>query len=333
MFSLLGPMLLPKKTIHYSYTVLINGIQLQTTIFLVSLPILIMWGIPLSVMAPVGNIIFTPFITVFLALCCVTFIAYLCYLPITGFLYALEHITEQWLGLLSSGDNGWLIGFAYPGPLVLCAIPLGTFLILALYLRPAVKTVFLIGYSGIICWYLSMIRTGIDHAPVARNNEIVHCLTIDHKKIVIDPGTTMLPAHHDSWVRYQFVAEMYKKYGSIMIDTIILLSSSRSSMHMMHSYCKHLNVKNIMVPPHSITVLDCLESGEVSQLPLIKHVYERTFVTDCHEKNTVVLRPETAYVNQYHRSPGYLVAEVQIDNKPFTLYAAKHRKTNIKGLS
>lgn len=105
-------------------TSLLKNIQLQLFISFVSLPFLIGWGLPISLLTPVSTLIFGPFLTCFLLVSSLIFFLELFYLP-NGFLvWCLEQITTIWLACLNLEQRAWLIGFQKPPLLVLACIPL-----------------------------------------------------------------------------------------------------------------------------------------------------------------------------------------------------------------
>ena len=93
---------------------LMNFIYIQLLVTLISLPILVWWGIPISLLSPIGNLIFTPLLTIFLFLASLIFFLELFYIPNQWLIYLLEIVTRFWNYLITFGSNGSLIGFAKP---------------------------------------------------------------------------------------------------------------------------------------------------------------------------------------------------------------------------
>src|SRR5437763_195216 len=91
---------------------IIRFVQLQLFITLFSLPLLISWGIPLSLLSPLGNLIFGPVLTIFLFLSSLIFFSELIGIP-NGLLIALlEKITTWWLCIMHANTQSWLVGFS-----------------------------------------------------------------------------------------------------------------------------------------------------------------------------------------------------------------------------
>ena len=86
----------------------------QITCTIVSLPILVYWGLPISVMSIVGNFLFLPFLTTFLVISSLIFFTQLLSIPNDFLIYLLNHFTKWWNYFLQFGKKEWLIGFANP---------------------------------------------------------------------------------------------------------------------------------------------------------------------------------------------------------------------------
>lgn len=103
------------------FTYLYHTITLHCLMLLVSLPILVLWGLPISIMVLAGNLIIVPLVTLFLCLAALLFFLQLLYLPCGLLGSLLNTITSALNWLLKLGSESWLIGFAKPpGIMVLC---------------------------------------------------------------------------------------------------------------------------------------------------------------------------------------------------------------------
>lgn len=121
--SINGNILVMKKYMIRMGNRLLHFLHLQLFLSLISLPILIAWGLPFSWLTFVGNLIFTPFLTLFLLVSSLIFFAHLVSIP-CGFLVSiLEKITSWWIFLMQWSDRHWLMGFARPSLMVLFCIP------------------------------------------------------------------------------------------------------------------------------------------------------------------------------------------------------------------
>jgi hypothetical protein len=96
-------------------------IQLVLTFF--ALPILVWWGLPLSLLTVIGNVIFSPCILIFLFLSSLLFFGQLCGLPVGWVAWALDGITTWWLKIIKLGSTQALVAVPRPSLWFLALIP------------------------------------------------------------------------------------------------------------------------------------------------------------------------------------------------------------------
>jgi hypothetical protein len=82
---------------------------LQAILTVVAVPFLSMWEIPLSRIGIIGNILFTPVITVFILISSLIFLTELLHIPNGILCSALNFITTHWLHALSYASPTWLV--------------------------------------------------------------------------------------------------------------------------------------------------------------------------------------------------------------------------------
>ncbi|MBU4269552.1 hypothetical protein KJ644_02030 [Candidatus Dependentiae bacterium] len=105
--------------------------ETQLIITLISLPILIHWGLSISMMSFIGNLIFVPFLSIFLTLSSLVFFTELINIPNNYLIYFLDISTNFWKKIMSIGQKNWLMGFGKVNIFILLLIPLITFFILS----------------------------------------------------------------------------------------------------------------------------------------------------------------------------------------------------------
>src|SRR5260370_32295969 len=89
------------STLYQWQQSLLKSIQLQLFISFISLPFLIGWGLPISLLTPVSTLIFGPFLTCFLLISSLIFFLKLFYVPNAALVSCLELITSVWLAFLN----------------------------------------------------------------------------------------------------------------------------------------------------------------------------------------------------------------------------------------
>lgn len=106
---------------------LLTFAKTQLIVTAASLPILVGWGLPISLMAVVGNFIFTPVLTIFLSISTIIFFTEIFSIPNQIFISALSSLIALWEKVLALGSKSFYIGIAKPeNPLniLLIVVPL-----------------------------------------------------------------------------------------------------------------------------------------------------------------------------------------------------------------
>ena len=222
-------------------------LYIQLFITLGSLPILISWGLPLSIMSPVGNLLFTPFLMLFLLLSSLIFFLELLHIPNALLIYFLEKTVTGWTSVLSLNSPTWLIGFSQPSIVFFIVLIVATFFIVhhKKLGQPS---------KGILCFSLLLIlafsylkwHSNPPHTSQLECNKGV--ITLFHKNnqtIMIDPGVLGRRASTQSWIEYTLLSELNKAYGSTAIDHLIILQPGALAFEAVEFLCKQANVKNI----------------------------------------------------------------------------------------
>ncbi|MFC1854359.1 hypothetical protein ACFLY6_00620 [Candidatus Dependentiae bacterium] len=100
---------LPKK----AWAIIKPLLIMQSVATLAAFPFLVFWGLPLSRMSLVGNILFSPILTAFLLLSSMLFITEILSIPNWFICKALEKTTKIWTYFLGFGSKSWLMPISY----------------------------------------------------------------------------------------------------------------------------------------------------------------------------------------------------------------------------
>lgn len=325
----------------YYCSIAAKFIQLQLFLTLVSLPILVYWGLPISLIAPIGNLIFTPFITVFLICASIIFFGELFYIPTTPVVWCLEKISTFWLWSLQYNSDYWLLYLSSTQWWLLLTTPIGGLLILHLNIKKRAwyTTLWLLLYTIVILLLLkyNSIKNGI--YTINRFNDNVYLLHSHNHTLLIDPGNIRATQNNGQWLDYTLLPYLIKKIGTPSIDSVIMLSISHANIEMLAAYLKKISIKTIYLPqwfnrlPQKTNdLLSTIEYSVKSIKGSIIYINHINKIID--EKGSIIATIRTDGLNNNYKDAHYqsLLVEGQVDKAPFTLYAAKHRNINIKGL-
>jgi hypothetical protein len=230
---------------------LAHFVELQLFLSLISLPILIAWGLPLSLLTPVANLIFNPVLTAFLFVSSLLFFTELVGIPNGILVWILDTITSWWTWMLNWYDNGWLIGFAKPPVWLLLLIPVAALCITArkkIYAQHVTIIAMSLFFSGVSVMLYMQSRARSSIIPLAYNDGEITILHHAHHTVIIDPGVLGKRASAVSWVNHTLVPELIKKTGHLSISHYIVMQPSIRTFEALHALSLKVPIKNLYIP-------------------------------------------------------------------------------------
>jgi hypothetical protein len=240
-----------KKYAQWHQSIL-KSIQLQLFISFISLPFLIGWGLPISILTPVSTLIFGPFLTCFLLVSSLIFFLELLYLPNALFIWCLEQITTIWLACLNLEQRTWLIGFQKPPMFILICIPL-----IALAVIHSKKIISITTRTGLLALLLVSTCAALKLFPYAQHNPIMkvpcnkgHITLINHNAslTMIDPAYIAARPNYESFISYTLVPEIIQKTGSMQIDHLVICKFNKRILDAVQFLATKMFIKNLYIP-------------------------------------------------------------------------------------
>jgi hypothetical protein len=222
-----------KKTFTSVYRWSLRFITLQLFVTLMSLPLLVAWGLPLSLLSPLGNSIFNPLLTVFLIISTLMFITELVFIP-NGFLcWLLDLTTRLFVATSSYADSSWLVGIRHlPLPLLFGLPVLALWIIITPLLHKPWARAGTLALVLVVVWagarltdtpQLEVLRPGRGQAAVA--------LAYDtHTVAVFDYGTMNPSYRYRTWWEYTLMPQLTKTTGRTSIDYLVCLKPSLKTL-------------------------------------------------------------------------------------------------------
>jgi hypothetical protein len=225
---------------------LINFMAIQCFVTLVSLPILIAWGLPLSIATPVGNIIFSPFLTAFLLFSSLIFITELIGIPNSILIYCLETIHSTWNYLLSYGTHAWLLYYKLPSYYILVILGCIPFIII-LHKKTRVAHIAFISLCILISTTLALTYCPQEYAvhEIDCLGKSITLITSQRETILIDTGALGRKLSTPSWVEYTLIPLLAQEYGINTLDHVVLLKPGKMVFDAADTLCKHARVNNV----------------------------------------------------------------------------------------
>lgn len=254
LFEFLTSMNLKFLNLSFLRDWLLQFIYIQLFVTLMALPIIIYWGLPLSLLTFLGNLLFSPLLTIFLTVSSLIFFTELLYIPNMFLIYILEKITWLWHYISSLATDNCLIGFAQPHLLFLLIIPISA-LALVFYYKAHITlytTSMLASLCALTIIYLSLISPRYLSATYIKNipcNKGELTLIYDQgETILIDPGYLGQHLGASSWVEYTLIPTITQSVGATTIDHLILTKPTIILIQALITLCTNKSVKNIYLP-------------------------------------------------------------------------------------
>jgi hypothetical protein len=239
-----------KKNTRWHHS-LLKSIQLQFFISFISLPFLIGWGLPISLLTPVSTLLFGPFLTCFLLVSSLIFFFELLYLPNAALIWILELITSIWLACLNLEQRAWLIGFVKPPITILLLIP-----IIALAIVHSKKIITIPIRTAFLAMFLIATCAALKLFPYTNNiTSTIPCNTghitlISHNStlIMIDPGFIAARPSYESFISYTLIPEIIQKTGCLHIDHLIVFKFNKRILDALQFLAAKITIKNVYIP-------------------------------------------------------------------------------------
>lgn len=240
------------KTYAYFLNYILSFIQAQLVVSLVSIPILVGWGLPTSIMTFVGNLIFAPILIVFLIISSLIFFSQILHIPNQLLISILKIISHSWISFLELGKRSWLYGFYKPHTIILILIPTISFAILYLIRFKSVRLKIIVMTS-----LLFSVVLGLTIFPYFTHRHTTKCFA-DGKLMIyiddnfkvkfIDNGFFNKHQSVDKLVDYDMRQFLIKNTGKINIDSLVLLRPGYRTFKAGQECCAKLNIREISLP-------------------------------------------------------------------------------------
>ena len=231
-----------------NYIVQFTSTQLIATI--VALPILVSWGLGISMMTFVGNLIFAPLLSLFLFTSSLMFFTELVGIPNMFLASLLEWLAAAWHTMLELGSNDWIIHFSKPHQGALLFIPIITFLVIRKKLKTKAPILILSLVLALSLGGLRLYQTATRlNALTVQVNEKLE-IRRDNKGAItlIDRGFLNSRQSIQKYLAFDLQQQLVTHFGRNTVDYIELLKPGGSSFEAATELCKKGTVREIFLP-------------------------------------------------------------------------------------
>jgi hypothetical protein len=328
------------QRVHTFRVYLIRFAYLQLFLSLVSLPIMLAWGLPISLLSPLGNLLFGPVITLFLCISSLIFFSEILHIPNAWLITCLEQLTSWWLTIMHADNASWLVGFIKPSTIIMLAIPIITVFIV--HRAQAVSTSASISLltAMLVCVTLYLKSSALQQPTtitVPCNKGALTVLACNNQVVVIDPGYMGQRTCAASWAQYTLMPTIIQATGATTIDHLIVLQPGSMVFQALERLCITMGVKHIYL---------VVWQGEMSKAALRNY---GSFMRTVTKKGIRITRIAHTDVSIYLGRQDWLqitplkesiksptiayktvAVHAQIDKESFTIYSAKYEKKHAK---
>lgn len=231
---------------------LLKSIQLQLFISFISLPFLIGWGLPISLLTPISTLIFGPFLTCFLLVSSLIFFLELFYLPNAALIWCLEHITSIWLACLNLEQRAWLIGFTKPPIIILILIPLIAVAavhykkITSISKRSTLLGLLLVTTCATLKFFPYPVHNATTTIPCNKGN--ITLINHHNALTMIDPGFIAARPSYESFISYTLIPEIIQATGYMHIDHLVVFKFNKRVLDALQFLATKMTIKNLYLP-------------------------------------------------------------------------------------
>ena len=230
---------IPKKICYF--------LEFQLFITILALPIFLSWGLPISILSPIGNLIFTPWLTAFLTLSSFIFFTQLICMKNSFMIYALEKLNQLFFYILDLADQSFMISCPYPGITFLLLIPISLFFIIGLRKSPNIyiRVLKLFIFSSLLFFSLKYFLASekiFEH--ITNKNKQILVMRHNSKNVFLDKGALGEGRSAQNWVKYQLIPKLLK-LGIDHLDYLIIPYASSKTFESIIEIFQNMTVKSL----------------------------------------------------------------------------------------
>lgn len=221
---------------------LLDIIELQLFLTLVSWPLLLWWGLPLSSLTIIGNSIMAPYLSVCLALSsCAAFLSFFGFSN-TYILLIFEYAWQLWHYLLTSCSCPPFIVYATP-PLALCFIVSGIAASIVWFIKnKSLKIALYLVTFGAFMLVLSLIQKERTIKTVAMGNHYALLCKNNNKTGLIVPKAFNNCRKTEYWIKSSLMPLLTREMGIQQIDYCFVLRPTPST----HNFLQTLHARRVI---------------------------------------------------------------------------------------
>ncbi|HBS48336.1 TPA: hypothetical protein DEO28_00555 [Candidatus Dependentiae bacterium] len=204
----------------------LNFFLVQVIATFVSMPILAMWGMPISFMSILGNLLFSPLMTIFLVLSSFLFFTEILSIPNDFLAQALNYNTIAIEYCLRLGSKKWLVAVPFSSKVLLAIFPFACAIIL---LNKRIKNLFF-KFGLVFCltfFFIGFLKLNKKiSAQTIMLDPIENKLTLNYDAnnsiTICDDGMFNKKSSIENYINFEITPFLVKKFGTTYIQELQL---------------------------------------------------------------------------------------------------------------
>lgn len=224
---------------------------IQAVLTVVSTPLLIAWGLPIALLGPIGNLIFTPFLLLFLALTIIITACELLNLPDQLIITALELLTNLWLKLTNWGPKNSLVGLPKSTLFFFSLVTIVTIFLALLtnksqFKKILVGSILIMLLGGSYFKYFPKLQA--QELVVTHQKYNLQIIYKDQKIYLIDQERLLAHVHQPvAWCEHTLKPILIKNFGDSPIAELNLVKPTTRIKNLASEIQKNLDIKRIVI--------------------------------------------------------------------------------------
>jgi len=235
-----------KQKIKKIKSSLLFFLELQLLISVVMLPILIAWGLPISTMTIIGNLVFSQFLTIFILLSALLFTCDLVGIPNNLIVICLNWTAHFWEYCLSFGSPYWLTGYPLSMFSTACIAALCAGMLYITKHSQNKRIICLLFLCVLIPISSYFFQSPYVQTTVLQGKQKMHIIKKNGLIYAFDCGALGARPSSQSWIEYTLASTMIKVMGATHIDTLVLCKSNSRTQAAVQILADHIPIARII---------------------------------------------------------------------------------------
>lgn len=225
----------------------LNYLDIQLFLSLCAWPLLSAWGLPFSPTGIIGNLIFPPFLSLFLSVSSLIFFCELVGIPYGVLSPLLETITNAWSILLSNGCRSWLFIGAHPPFYVTLLSPVIGCILMCHCSFSQLYRILSMSFLILACAFIVPRYQHERNLVLSYEDKELSIIQSQGETVLIDPGILGRRISAPQKIRYTLIPYLITQ-GIRRVDILVVHKPSLMVFKALATFIEHFPIGTIYLP-------------------------------------------------------------------------------------